>query len=158
MISPSTMRSSTLRATALTAAFLALASGVADASTLDTALGRWKTIDEKTGEPKAVVEITQAGDSLRGRIVELLNPSRPHPVCDNCEGDRHNQPIEGMTILWGGRIDDGRWVDGKILDPETGKVYSAQAEPADDGQHLKVRGYIGLSLIGRSQEWTRAAP
>lgn len=121
-------------------------------------VGTWTTIDDETGQPKSVVEISQAGDgSLVGTVVEVLQSEQgPDPVCSECSGDRKDQPIEGMQIIWG--VKQGRggdWGGGKILDPASGKVYSVKMETTGGGQTLEVRGFMGFSLLGRTQEWHR---
>ena len=138
---------------ALLLSALALPAFAADA----TPVGRWQTIDDATGKPKSIVEISDAGGGvLEGKVVELLNPSKPNPTCDNCEGERKGKPIQGMTILWGVKKDGDSWDGGKILDPEKGKVYGAKLTPQADGQKLQVRGFIGVSMLGRTQEWIKA--
>ena len=121
-------------------------------------VGTWTTIDDETGQPKSVVEISEAADgSLVGTVVEVLQSEQgPNPVCSKCTGDRKDQPIEGMQIIWG--VTEGRggeWGGGKILDPASGKTYSVKMSTADDGQTLEVRGFMGFSLLGRTQEWQR---
>jgi uncharacterized protein (DUF2147 family) len=118
-------------------------------------VGRWQTIDDATGKPKSIVEISDTGGELQGKVVELLNPSKPNPTCDNCDGDRKGKPIQGMTILWGVKKDGDSWGGGKILDPEKGKVYGATLTPEAGGQKLQVRGYLGISMLGRTQEWNK---
>lgn len=123
----------------------------------DTPVGTWQTIDDETGKPKAVVEISQQGDTLEGKIVKLIRePSEDqNPLCTACKGDKKDQPITGMTILSGLRQDGNEWVNGEILDPKSGKVYSAKASLDKNGQELKVRGFIGVALLGRTQTWLR---
>jgi len=125
----------------------------------ESPVGKWRTIDDRTGKVKSIVEIYQASDgSLAGKVLQVLNSDKgPHPVCDACKGENHNKPIEGMVIAWGlKKDDDGKtWDGGKILDPKNGKVYSAKMTPTEGGAKLEVRGYIGFSLIGRSQTWIR---
>lgn len=72
------------------------------ASAADSPAGRWQTIDDETGKPKSIVEIQQAADgSLTGKVVEILQSDHgPNPLCTECEGERKDQPITGMTILW----------------------------------------------------------
>lgn len=118
-------------------------------------VGNWTTIDDQTGKRKARVEIRESDGELHGRIVELFDPSEPNPVCDECEGERQGQPIIGMEILWGLRRDGDAWEGGSILDPENGKTYKASARVGEDGQTLEVRGYVGVSLLGRTQIWHR---
>ena len=126
------------------------------ASAADSAVGRWKTIDDDTGKPKSIVEITQAANgSVSGRIVELINPSKPNPSCDKCSDDRKDKPILGMEIIRGARKAEGRdvWEGGRILDPEKGSTYSLRLTPIDGGSKLEVRGSIGP--FGRTQTWQR---
>lgn len=134
------------------ASFAALAQ---DASA--SPVGSWTTIDDKTGRPKSIVEIYEATDgTLAGRVSEVLQSDRgPNPVCDKCSGDRKDKPVKGMVILWGLRRDGDVWEDGQILDPATGKVYSAKITPTADGSKLEVRGFVGFSLLGRTQTWVR---
>ena len=142
-----------LLAAPLTAASFAGFAQSADQSPV----GNWTTIDDKTGRPKSIVEIYQAEDgTLAGRVSEVLQSDRgPNPVCDKCSGDRKDQPVKGMVILWGLRRDGDIWEDGQILDPATGKIYSAKLTPAADGRKLEVRGFVGFSLLGRTQTWIR---
>ena len=124
---------------------------------LGSPVGLWKTIDDETGKPKAIVRIDDEGGRLTGRITRLIDPSRPNPTCDACSDDRKGKPIEGMAFLTGlGRNADGSaWEGGEILDPNNGKVYRARAKLVDDGRKLEVRGYIGAPLFGRTQTWIR---
>lgn len=140
---------------------LLLIAGSAFAAT-DTPVGTWKTIDDKTHQPKSIVEITENNGELQAHIVKLLNRSAEDiardgesPVCKKCDGARKNQPIEGMTIMWGVTRDDDVWDGGKILDPKSGKQYKVKLTLTDGGQKLDVHGYIGFALLGRSQVWER---
>lgn len=123
----------------------------------DTPVGTWRTIDDDTGKPKSIVQISEYGGKLQGKVVKVLQSDQgPHPVCKDCKGERHNQPVEGMTILWDMQRDGDEWSGGQILDPSNGKTYKCKMSMLDDGQKLKVRGFIGFSLFGRSQVWERA--
>jgi uncharacterized protein (DUF2147 family) len=118
--------------------------------------GAWKTIDDKTGQPKSIVEITEANGELTGKVKEVLQSDQgPNPICKECDGERKNQPITGMTIIWGMKKDGEEWSGGKILDPKNGKIYGCKMHLTDGGQKLEVRGFIGFSLLGRSQVWER---
>jgi uncharacterized protein (DUF2147 family) len=123
----------------------------------DTPVGKWRTIDDKTGKVKSVVEITEASNgTLQGKVLQVLDSEKgPNPLCDACKGANHNKPIEGMVIAWGLRHEGDAWDDGKIMDPKNGKVYSAKMTPVDGGKKLEVRGYMGFSLLGRTQTWVR---
>ncbi|MFQ3228705.1 DUF2147 domain-containing protein [Reinekea sp.] len=117
--------------------------------------GMWKTIDDETGEAKSLVKIWIDDGELKAQITELLNPSEPNPVCNECKGSLKNQPIEGMVFVWGLEKDGNEWTGGKIVDPNNGKEYKAKVELIEDGAKLSVRGFIGFALIGRTQVWER---
>ena len=137
------------------AACLLLGSAVAWAAN-DTPVGIWRQIDDVTGKPKSIIQITENNGKLEGKVMQvLLSDDGPHPLCKKCEGERKDQPIEGMVIMWGVHKDDDVWDGGKILDPKNGKVYSVKLSLTDGGQKLDVHGYIGISLLGRSQVWER---
>lgn len=131
---------------------LALASSPATAA--DGPTGRWKTIDDETGNAKSIVEITQAADgTLSGKVVEILQSDRgPNPTCDKCSGERKDKPITGMTILWGLKPDGDAWSGGTILDPAKGKTYRSKAKLIDDNR-LGVSGCV--AFICREQVWQR---
>lgn len=121
-------------------------------------VGYWTTIDDETNQPKAIVHIEQRNGTLYGRIVKLINPKEKNPICEECLGNKKNQPVTGLEILWGLKPDDDEWSGGYILDPESGKEYRCTMEVIEGGNRLKVRGYIGISLLGRTQEWRRSGP
>jgi uncharacterized protein (DUF2147 family) len=120
-------------------------------------VGLWKNIDDESGKPKALIRITETNGVLQGRIEKLFRgPNEDqNPKCDKCSGARKDQPIIGMSILDGLRKDGDEYSGGEILDPNNGKVYHSTVELEDGGKKLKVRGYIGIPLIGRSQTWLR---
>jgi len=120
----------------------------------DPAVGRWKTIDDETGQAKSIVEITQgANGTLSGRIVELLNPSKPNPACDKCKDDRKGKPITGMEIIRGMKPDGDAYAGGTILKPDEGKVYKSKMELIEGGSKLEVSGCV--AFICKSQGWQR---
>jgi len=119
-----------------------------------TPVGRWKTIDDKTGNPKAIVQIYMQGGRLFGRIEVSLDPNAKK-ICDKCKDERQDQAIVGMVIMRGLSLDGGEYSGGDILDPDNGKVYRCKLRLEEQGNRLSVRGYIGFSLLGRSQTWTR---
>lgn len=127
-----------------------------EAAPANDVIGRWKTVDDKTGEAKSVVEIFADGAEIKGRIVELINPQEPDPKCTKCEGAKKDQPVQGMEIIWGMKKKSSEeWAGGNILDPKNGKTYSAKMTLQDAGRKLEVRGFLGISLLGRSQTWHR---
>ncbi len=130
----------------------------------DSPVGKWKQVDDVSGKQKSVIEITDNGGALQGKVLQVMNLSQEeiakggeHPKCVLCEGALKDQPIEGMTIMSGVKKDGDVWDGGKIVDPKTGKAYKVKLTLAGDGQKLDVRGYIGFSLLGRSQTWYRLA-
>jgi len=119
-----------------------------------TPVGRWKTIDDKTGKPKAIVVLYIDNGRLFGRVEATLDPNGKK-ICDLCKDERRNQPIVGMVILRGLAAHGEEYSGGDILDPDNGSVYRCKLHLQNGGQQLSVRGYIGFSLLGRSQVWTR---
>ncbi len=119
--------------------------------------GFWKSIDDKTKKAKSVIQITQTNGVLRGKILKLLNREGkdPNPKCTECTGAKKNKNIIGLEILYGLKQDGDEWSGGKILDPDNGKEYKCYVEVRKSGKMLKVRGYIGFSLLGRTQYWHR---
>ncbi|UTF58815.1 DUF2147 domain-containing protein [Gilvimarinus sp. DA14] len=120
--------------------------------------GRWITIDDDDGSEKSIVllQVTDEG-LLEGKIESLLQPESRGKVCKKCPGEFNNQPLEGLTFMWGlSQQAPSEWAEGKILDPKSGKVYKAKASLSEDQATLTVRGFIGFSLFGRSQTWRRA--
>lgn len=128
-------------------------------------VGKWKTIDDNPPHKvKSIVVIwVDEKGKLRGKIEEIYpDPGEdPNPVCDECdeEDPRYNQPLVGMEIMTGLENDkdegEGVWIDGEILDPDNGEIYSCDITVDASGKKLEVRGYIGFSFIGRSQTWIR---
>lgn len=119
-------------------------------------VGTWHSIDDKTGEPKAEIRITDSGGVLTGRIDKLLRKgANPAQRCDDCSDDRKGQLVIGMEIIRGARQAEGRetWEGGKILDPENGRDYGLRMTPLEGGRKLGVRGSIGP--FGRTQTWVR---
>ena len=122
----------------------------------DTPVGTWKTIDDATGKPKSIVEITEQNGELQGKVLKVLQSDEgPNPICRKCDGERKDQPVEGMVIMWGVSRDGDEWDGGKILDPHNGKTYKVKRSMLEGGQKLDVHGYIGFALLGRSQVWER---
>ena len=120
-------------------------------------VGLWKTIDDSSGQPKGLVRIREVNGQFEGKVEKAFpKPGEdPAPKCDKCDGARRNQPVLGMTILWGLTKQGDGYQGGEILDPENGKIYRAKMNLTDSGKKLEVRGFIGFSLFGRSQIWLR---
>ena len=121
-----------------------------------TPAGLWRNTDDKTGEAKAEVLITETAGVLSGKIEKrLLKTAKPEDVCSKCSDERKDQPLLGLEIIRGAKKAEGRevWEGGKILDPENGRSYTLKMTPIDDGKKLEVRGSFGP--FGRTQTWIR---
>ncbi|MFL9893597.1 DUF2147 domain-containing protein [Paraburkholderia sp. RL17-381-BIF-C] len=134
-----------------------LASAVTAMAQADSPVGTWQTIDDHTGQPKALVQIAQdRSGSLNGKVIKGLGANdQPDRRCTACTDARKDQLILGMTIISDMKKDGDAWDHGQILDPENGKLYKCKMHLEDGGNKLVVRGYIGVSLLGRSQTWVR---
>src|SRR5262245_14683615 len=121
----------------------------------DAPVGRWKTVDEKTGKVESEVEVYQEGGKLYGKIVSLAEPNdaggQPKR-CTKCTGEDKDKPIVGLVIIKGLSASGDRYKDGTITDPADGKVY--KAEVWTEGGKLKVRGYLGMFY--KTQTWVKA--
>jgi uncharacterized protein (DUF2147 family) len=118
-------------------------------------IGNWQTIDDVTHKPRSIVQIFEAGGEIKGRITKVFYaPDETGlALCEKCKGERHNQPFIGMVILWGMTLHGDHWAGGKIIDPHNGKEYNCTLQLIKAGQQLRVRGYIGIPIFGRSQIW-----
>lgn len=127
----------------------------APAAELHTPLGLWKTVDDKTGKPRALVRIYLADGKYFGRIEQSFTPGAETRVCSVCTDERKDHSIIGLVIVRNMIARDGEYAGGDILDPDNGSVYHCKFHLEHDGAQLVVRGYIGISLLGRSQTWQR---
>jgi uncharacterized protein (DUF2147 family) len=143
---------------AVAAAFLSLISTSYAVGTEPSAFGLWQSVDDDTHQPNAWFLIRDGGSGVyTGAIVRMfLKPGEdPNAQCDKCADDRRNKPWMGLEIIRGMKRDGMKYTDGTILDPRDGNIYSAQMTLTPDGQTLVVRGYLGISLLGKNQYWTR---
>jgi uncharacterized protein (DUF2147 family) len=118
-------------------------------------LGLWKTFDDKTGKPRALVRIYLQDGKYFGKIEQSFTPGAETRVCAVCTDERKNQPIIGLKIIRNVSLRDGEYSGGDILDPDSGSVYRCKFHLENEGAVLSVRGFIGFSLLGRSQTWRR---
>ena len=136
----------------LTLVLLMLFSTAAWAQNLSP-IGVWTNEDGK-----ARFEIYKCGDKLCGKIVSLREPLRNgKPKLDENNPDKklRSRPLVGLPFMQGFQHDSGnKWDDGTIYDPESGKTYSCYMKMINQNK-MEVKGYIGISLIGRTQSWTR---
>ena len=121
--------------------------------------GLWQTIDDKTGAPKGQVEIRkEANGTFVGKVTKITPRTgyTPKEICVDCPAPYTNKPILGMDVLTGLKQGQGsNYVNGRILDPNTGKIYSMKAKLSANGKRLHLRGYVGVSVLGRNQIWIR---
>ena len=136
-----------------------LLSAVSSFSFAEDITGLWQTIDDKTGAPKALVEIRKEVDNTyAGKVVKLTPRAgyTPKETCVDCPAPYTNKPIIGLDVVTGLKSTDGlNYTSGRILDPNTGKLYSMKAKLSSNGKRLHLRGYLGISALGRNQIWIR---
>ncbi|NDC08233.1 MAG: DUF2147 domain-containing protein [Oxalobacteraceae bacterium] len=137
--------------------FVLLLGALFTAQASESPVGLWRTIDDKTGKEKSLIRIVETNGELHATIEKLFREphEEPNPNCDKCPGDRKNKPVIGMTIMTGLKKAGSEFEGGEILDPANGKIYRCKMWTAEGGKKLNVRGFIGVSLLGRTQVWIR---
>jgi len=122
-----------------------------------SAVGLWEQVDESSGKAESWFRITERNGVYEGAIVKIFfKPGEDQNwVCDKCEGAERGAPVLGLTLIKGMRRKGDAYEDGTIMDPRDGSVYRALMQLSPDGKKLEVRGYLGISLFGRSQVWNR---
>lgn len=119
-------------------------------------VGIWQTIDDNEGDVRTEVELYITDDgALEAKVHHLFRPDAPE-TCPRCPGDKKDQPLIGLIFMWDLEYCDKRkrWHSGRILEPESGRDFRCYVEMLDD-DHIKVRGYIGIPAVGRTQHWYR---
>lgn len=117
-------------------------------------LGKWKTIDDVTGKEKGIVEIYEHKGKIYGKIIDIFEADKKHLKCDKCQGEEKGKPILGLNIIKGLVKNGDVYDSGKIIDPKNGKSYNCKVS-FEGKDKLIVRGFVGISILGRSQTWTR---
>lgn len=124
-----------------------------------TVTGKWKMVDDKTGDARSVVEIYEQDGKLYGRILRLLNPEKRNAICKKCEDYRKDQKVEGMLVIEDLVQDDSEehtYHKGKILNPDSGEFYRCKIWlDKDNSDKLHVRGY--MAMFYRTQTWYRVS-
>jgi uncharacterized protein (DUF2147 family) len=120
-----------------------------------TPSGLWKTFDDHTHKARGTILIFEKDGVLFGRIESTFNPAEENERCHKCSGDRKNAPVIGLIVMRGMKRHGAEFDGGDILDPENGTLYRCKLTLSRDGSKLMVRGYVGISLFGRTQTWTR---
>ena len=119
-------------------------------------VGLWKTIDDATHKPRSLIRILDKNGELIATIEKGLLPTdSPNDICEKCTGARKGQPLIGMVIMDGMKAKGDSFESGHILDPDNGEIYNCKIKLNSTGKQLEVRGFIGVSLFGRSQTWMR---
>ena len=118
-----------------------------------TLLGEWETYDDKTNEKKGLIEIYKSNDLYFAKIKDTY-VSAKNAICIACKDHKKNQPIIGLVIIENLKSDKDDYTGGTILDPESGETYKCIVKLINNNK-LKVRGYIGVPLFGRTQYWIR---
>lgn len=124
-----------------------------------TPVGRWISIDDDGKSKRAEILVTESSGVLTGKIVRVLKPGvGASATCSKCTDDRKDAPLAGLEIIRNVKEDrqGGTWSQGTILDPASGRTYSVEMTLKDNGKVMEVRGYFGISLIGRTQVWHRS--
>jgi len=122
----------------------------------ESPVGLWETVSDVNGRPEGHIRITEVAGEFLGTIEAILDPAKRDAVCDQCKDERANRPILGMRILNGLHRDGDVYAGGRILDPDSGNIYSCRMKLIDGGRRLELRGFIlGISLLGRTQTWNR---
>ena len=123
--------------------------------------GYWKSIEERTGEQLSIVEIRKGNDGrYHGKIVYRYPNSHGIALtnCTKCPAPNTNKPILGLEILSGFREDPVKadaYIDGQVLEPTSGRIYKGKAVVTGEGKRLRMRGYMGVSALGRTVVWLR---
>lgn len=117
-------------------------------------VGKWKTIDDTTKAAKSIVEFVEKDGVYSARVLSLINPKVEDPKCDNCKGAQKGKPIRGLVIITGLVKNGNEYTGGKIVDPESGKEYKCTVK-LNGADKIDVRGFVGVSLLGRTQTWVR---
>ncbi|APG64813.1 hypothetical protein LPB136_05305 [Tenacibaculum todarodis] len=118
-----------------------------------TIIGKWETFDDKTKEKKAVIEINKTDNTYSAKIVTSYTAEK-NALCKACKGIKKDKPIIGLHIIENIKKDGNEFNGGTILDPENGKTYKCYLQLVSNNK-LKVRGFLGVALFGRTQYWIR---
>ena len=118
--------------------------------------GVWTSIDDRDGQPRSIVQISESNGIYSGHILKVFPRPGDTGFCRKCPPPFRDKPTKGLGIIWNIRqTGNNEWSGGRILDPKSGSIYRLKLSLADGGRRMNVRGYIGISLLGRTQTWLR---
>jgi uncharacterized protein (DUF2147 family) len=120
-----------------------------------TIFGKWNSKNEETGNIDSIIEVYEKDGKAFAKVIDIKGSERRKALCVQCEDKNKNKPILGLNILTGLEKDGEEWSGGSILDPRNGKVYNCYIKLVKSNK-LKIRGYIGLALFGKTAYWERA--
>lgn len=120
-----------------------------------TIFGSWESIDPETKKVDSVIEVYQKNGKAYAKIIAISDQEKSEAICVFCKDEKKNKPILGMEILTGLKKDKDEWSGGTILDPRNGEVYKCYIKLVKPNK-LKLRGYIGISLFGKTEYMERA--
>lgn len=122
-------------------------------------VGYWQTIDGKTKKPSSIIAIVSNGQFYDGQVAKTfpLPDEQKTSLCVACKGNQKNKPILGLTIIKNMICRSGVCSKGTILDPRDGKIYHATMRLVNNGEQLKVRGYVGMPMFGKTVVWNRVS-
>ena len=120
-----------------------------------TIFGKWNSTNEETGNIDSIIEVYEKDGKAFAKVIEIKGSTRKNAVCEKCEDENRNKPILGLNILTGLEKNDDEWSGGNILDPRNGRIYNCYIKLIKPNK-LKIRGYIGLALFGKTAYWERA--
>jgi len=132
-----------------------MSSYTASAADLSSPAGLWQPIDSHTGKPLGLIKIYAQRGLFFGRIEPSSPADNGTDRCTKCTDERKNQRIIGLVLIRNMRLEGGEYVGGDILDPDTGGVYGCKFRLIEGGRKMIMRGFFGISLLGRSQTWVR---
>lgn len=146
-----------LACAALIAGLALLATPLARAEPLDltSPVGLWAPLDFSTGKPMGLIRIYEHDGEMFGRIEPVPGEPPDTKRCTRCSDERRNQPYTGLVLMRHLRWHNGEYDGGDILDPGSGNIYGCKLRLIDGGHRLLMRGFLGISLLGRSQTWQR---
>lgn len=120
-----------------------------------TIFGKWNSTNEETGNIDSIIEVYEKDGKAFAKVIEIKGSTRKNAVCEKCEDENKNKPILGLNILTGLQENEDEWSGGNILDPRNGRIYNCYIKLIKPNK-LKIRGYIGLALFGKTAYWKRA--